>query len=92
MPRYANVRPGALRRLLLRMGFVELRRTKHRHYRHPGLGLWTEISFGNKEIDADDMGRIITGQLRMNVDEFRAAMGGDIPERFVNPDYWTNQG
>ena len=92
MPRYANVRPRALHHLLLRMGFVETEHTNHWRYRHPGLGLRTKISFGNKEIDADDMGRIIARQLRMTVDEFRAAMGGDIPERFVNPDYWTNQG
>ena len=89
MPRYANVRPRDLRRLL-RMGFVETARNDHWRYRYPGLGLRTFVSFGNGEVDADLMGRIITGQLRMTVDEFRAAMDGDIPERFTNPRLWEN--
>ena len=90
MPRYANVRATALHNLLLRMGFVETVRNHHRHYRHDGLGLRVRISFGNNEIRATRMGRIITQQLRMTVDEFRAAMNGDIPERFTNPEFWSN--
>lgn len=90
MPRYANVRPNELHRLLLRMGFVETSRNHHRHYRHDGLGLYTRMSFGNKEIRADFMGGIITHQLRMTVDEFREAMNGNIPERFTNPEFWNN--
>ena len=90
MPRYANVRTAALHRLLLRMGFTETTRNHHRNYRHHGLVLRTRVSFGNKEIDADTMGEIITKQLRMTVDEFREAMNGDIPERFTNPELWNN--
>ena len=90
MPRYANVRPRALRRLLLRMGFVATARNDHWRYRHPGLGLHTKVPFGNSEIVAEVMGKIITNQLRMTVDEFRAAMNGDIPERFTNPDFWND--
>ena len=90
MPRYANVRPRALRRLLRRMGFVKTARNDHWRYRHSGLGLYTKISFGNNEIDAPMMGEIITQQLRMTVDEFREAMNGNIPERFTNPEFWSN--
>ena len=90
MPRYANVRPRALRRLLARMGFVETARNDHWRYVHPGLGLRTFVSFGNREIPADVMGQVITEQLRMTVVEFRAAMGGAIPERFTNPQFWGN--
>ena len=36
------------------------------------------------------MGNIITHQLRMTVDEFRDAMAREIPERFTNPEFWTN--
>lgn len=90
MPRYANVRPTELHRLLSRMGFIETARNHHRHYHHDGLGLRTRVSFGNKEIDADTMGDIITKQLRMTVDEFREAMNGSIPERFTNPEFWNN--
>ena len=90
MPRYANVRPRALRRLLLRMGFVETARNDHWRYLHPGMRLRTRVSFGDKEISTARMGDIITRQLRMTVDEFRAAMDGEIPERFTNPRFWTN--
>ena len=90
MPRYANVRTTALHRLLLRMGFVEIGRNHHRHYRHDGLDLRARVSFGNKEVRPSVMGEIITQQLRMTVDEFRAAMNGNIPERFTNPEFWNN--
>ena len=75
MPRYANVRTRALRRLLRRMGFVEIARNDHWRYRHSGLGLYTKISFGNNEIEAPTMGEIITKQLRMTVDEFPRSYG-----------------
>ena len=88
MPRYANVRTRALRRLLARMGFVATAHNDHWRYLHPGLGLRVRVSFGNREISPKLMGDIITGQLRMTVDEFRAAMGGAIPERFTNPRFW----
>ena len=90
MPRYGNVRARELRNLLLRMGFVETARNDHWRYRHPGLLLRTFVSFGNAEIGAAFMGRIITRELRMSIEEFRAAMNGDIPERFTNPDFWCN--
>jgi predicted RNA binding protein YcfA (HicA-like mRNA interferase family) len=90
MPRYGNVRAGELRNLLLRMGFVETARNDHWRYRHTGLRLRTFVSFGNNEIDADFMGSIIANQLRMTIDEFRAAMNGDIPARFTNPEFWSN--
>ena len=88
MTRYANVRRRQLRNLLLRMGFVETARNDHWRYRHPGLGLRVRVSFGNREISASLMGDIITDQMRMTVAEFRAAMNGDIPERFTNPQFW----
>ncbi len=90
MPRYGGVRPREFRNLLLRMGFVETARNDHWRYRHFGLGLRTFVSFGNKELDAAFMGKIIAEQLRMTVDEFREAMNGTIPERFTNPDFWSN--
>lgn len=90
MPRYGNVRARQLRNLLLRMGFVETARNDHWWYRHYGLSLRTFVSFGNQEIPAAQMGRIVAQQLRMSVDEFRAAMNGEIPERFTNPEFWTN--
>ena len=90
MPLYGNVRSRELRNLLLRMGFVETARNDHWRFRHSGLRLRTFVSFGNDEIDAKFMGNIITQQLRMTVEEFRAAMAGDIPERFTNPEFWTN--
>ena len=90
MPRVAGIRPGQLRNLLLRMGFLENRKNDHWRFRHDGLRLRTKISFGRNEIPSAQMGTIITQQLRMTVDEFRAAMAGDIPERFTNPEFWTN--
>ena len=90
MPRYANVRTRALRRLLNRMGFVETAHNDHWRYLHPGLRLRTRVSFGNNEIKAELMGEIIVNQLQMTVAEFRAAMNGEIPERFTNPRFWTN--
>lgn len=90
MLRYANVRARELRRLFLRMGFVETAHNDHWRYRHFGLGLYTKVSFGNHEIRARYMGGIITKQLRMTVDEFREAMNGNIPEQSTNPDFWNN--
>lgn len=90
MPRFANVRPRRLRRVLLQMGFIETIHNDHWRYHHPGLGLRTHVSFGNKEVRAELMGTIIAKQLRMSIDEFRSAMDGEIPERFTNPEFWTN--
>ena len=68
MPRYGNIRARELRNLLLRMGFVETARNDHWRYRHDGLRLRTFVSFGNAEISAAFMGRIITRELQMTVD------------------------
>ena len=89
MPRYANVQTRALRRLLARMGFIETSRNDHWRYRHEGLGLHTKVSFGDKEVGAIVMGKVID-QIGMTVDEFREAMNGNIPERFTNPEFWSN--
>ena len=65
-------------------------RNDHWRYLRPGLKPRTRVSLGNNEIKADVMDTIIAGQLQMSVDEFRAAMNGDIPERFTNPEFWSN--
>ena len=85
MPRIAGIRANELRRLLLRMGFSVDRQNDHWRFHHPRLGLRTKVSFGSQEIPSVQMGRIVTEQLRMSADEFRAARRGDIPERFTNP-------
>ena len=90
MPRIAGIRPNELRRLLLRMGFEPERHNDHWRYHHPGLNLRTKVSFGSREIYAGQMGRTITQQLGMTAAEFRAALRGNIPERFTNPNFWTN--
>ena len=90
MARIAGIRPNELRRLLLRMGFEVERRNNHWRFRHYGLNLRTKVSFGSRELSASRMGEIATGQLHMTAAEFRAAMRGNIPERFTNPDLWTN--
>ena len=90
MPRIAVVRSREFYNLLLRMGFVESRHNDHWRFYYHGLRLWTKISFGRNEIPAAQMGRTVTQQLQMSEREFRAAMNGDIPERFTNPRFWTN--
>jgi len=72
------------------MGFVEIGRNHHRHYRHNGLDLRVRVSFGNKEVRPAVMGDIITKQLRMTVDESREAMNGNIHERFTNRQFWNS--
>ena len=57
MPKIANVRPRDLIRLLHRMRFDREDRD-HANFCHEWLNLWTKISHGDKEIDADLMGRI----------------------------------
>ena len=86
MPRIAGIRTNELHSLLLRMGFIVDRQNDHWRFYHPRLGLRTRISFGSREIPSAQMGRIVTAQLRMSADEFRAAMDGDIPERFTSSD------
>ena len=58
----------------------------HIYFFHEWLNLWTKISHGDKEIDADLMGRIAIRQLKMNsADEFRAALRGNIPAATSTP-------
>ena len=92
MPKIANVRPRDLIRLLHRMRF-EREDRDHANFYHEWLNLWTKISHGDKEIDADLMGRIAIKQLKMNsAEEFRAAMRGDIPRRYLDPEApWDGQ-
>ena len=86
MTRIAGIRANELRRLLFRMGFSVSRQNDHWRFEHLRLGLRTKVSFGSREIPSLQMGRIVTKQLRMSDDEFRAARRGDIPERFTNSD------
>jgi hypothetical protein len=45
------------------------------NFYHEWLNLWTKVSHGDKDIDADLMGRIAIRQLKMNsAEEFRAAL------------------
>ncbi len=85
MPRIANVRTRDLIRLLHRMRFVR-NNQDHARFRHEWLPLWTKVSHGDKEIRPALMGDIVTKQLKMNsVAEFRAAMSGNIPRRYLDP-------
>ena len=79
-------------RLLRRMGFVQTNRD-HVFFIHAWLNLRTKVSHGDKEVDADLMGEIAIVQLKMNsADEFRAALRGDIPRRYLDPDApWDGQ-
>ena len=75
MPPYARVRTRALRRLLVRKGFLvpkgfievarnhhwEVARNHHWRYRHNGLDWYIRESFGDKEMGAIVMGAIIVG-------------------------------
>lgn len=51
------------------------------------------VSHGDKEVGAALMGDIAIKQLKMNsADEFRAALRGDIPRRYLDPDApWDGQ-
>ena len=74
------------------MGFVQSSRD-HTYFYHPWLNLRTKVSHGDKDINADLMGDIAITQLKMNsADEFRAALRGDIPRRYLDPDVsWDGQ-
>lgn len=85
MPSIANIKTRELIRLLRRMRFVQDNRA-HTVFRHEWLNLRTMLSHGDKEIDADLMGVIVFRQLKMNsVAEFRAALRGNIPRRYLDP-------
>ena len=92
MPRIANVKPRQLIRLLRRMRFIQSNRD-HVYFHHEWLNLSSIVSHGDKEIDADLMGDIVIKQLKMNsADEFRAALRGDIPRRYLDPNApWDGQ-
>ena len=51
------------------------------------------VSHGDRDIGAALMGDIAIKQLKMNnADEFRAALRGDIPRRYLDPDApWDGQ-
>ena len=74
------------------MRFVQDNRD-HAYFHHewlvmsPGTRLWTMVSPGDKDISATLMGDIAIKQLKMNsAEEFRAALRGDIPRRYLDPD------
>ena len=92
MPRIANVSSRELLRLLRRMRFVRSN-SHHIYFRHEWLGISTHVSHGDKEIDPLVMGKIAIDDLKMNsADEFRAALRGNIPRRYLDPDApWDGQ-
>ena len=92
MVRIANVKTRQLLRLLRRMDFAQNNRD-HVYFIHAWLNLRTKVSHGDKEVDADLMGEIAIVQLKMNsAEEFRAALRGDIPRRYLDPDApWDGQ-
>lgn len=85
MPRIANIKTRELIRLLRRMRFRQENRD-HIVFYHEWLPLWTKLSHGVPEIDPDLMGDIVIRQLKMNsAAEFRAALSGSIPRRYLDP-------
>ena len=92
MPRIANVKTRELLRLLRRMRFLQDNR-HHVYFRHEWLRITIHTSHGDKEIDALLMGKIAIDDLKFNsADEFRAALRGDIPRRYLDPDApWDGQ-
>ena len=92
MPRIANVKTRELIRLLRRMRFTQYNRD-HVYFYHEWLRLSVMISHGDKEVGAALMGDIAIKQIKMNsADEVRAALRGDIPRRYIDPDApWDGQ-
>ncbi len=92
MPRIANVSTRQLLRLLRRMRFFR-NNSHHAYFHHEWLRITTHVSHGDKEIDALLMGKIAIDDLKMNsADEFRTALRGDIPRRYLDPDApWDGQ-
>ncbi len=89
MVRIANVKP---REMLRRMGLVPSNRD-HVYFYHAWLNIGTKISHGDKELNALLMGKIALDDLKMNsVEEFRAALRGNIPARYLDPNApWDGQ-
>ena len=79
-------------RLLRRMGFIQDNRD-HIYFNHLWLLLRVKVSHGDKEVGPALMGDIVIKQLKMNsAEEFRAALRGDIPRRYLDPDApWDGQ-
>ncbi len=97
MPRIANVKTRELIRLLRRMRFSRENRD-HAYFYHEwimssGSRMWTKVSHGDKDIGAGLMGNIAITQLKMNsAEEFRAALAGNIPQRYLDPNApWDGQ-
>ena len=92
MARIVNVEARELLRLLRRMGFYQSNRD-HAYFYHAWLNLRTKVSHGDKEINAVLMGKIAIEDLKMNsADEFRAALRGNIPRRYLDPNApWDGQ-
>ena len=92
MPRIANVKARELIRLLRRMRFIQSNRD-HVYFHHEWLNLSTMISHGDRTVGAALMGDIAIKQLKFSsAEEFRAALRGDIPRRYVDPDApWDGQ-
>ena len=79
-------------RLLHRMEFIQDNRD-HIYFNHLWLALRVKVSHGDKEVGPALMGDIAIKQLKMNsAEEFRAALRGDIPRRYLDPDApWDGQ-
>lgn len=92
MVRIANVKVREILRLLRRMGFVQSNRD-HTYFYHAWLNLRTKISHGDKDVNALLMGKIAIDDLKMNsAEEFRAALRGNIPRRYLDPNTpWDGQ-
>ena len=92
MVRIANVKTRELLRLLRRMGFIQDNRD-HAKFYHLWLNVRTKVSHGDGEVGAGLMGDIAIKQLKFNsADEFRAALRGNIPRRYLDPDApWDGQ-
>ena len=92
MVRIANVKTREILCLLRRMGFAQSNRD-HAYFYHAWLNLRTKISHGDKDVNALLMGKIAIDDLKMNsAEEFRAALRGDIPRRYLDPDApWDGQ-
>ena len=92
MPRIANVSTRELLRLLRRMRFVR-HNSHHIYFHHEWLGVSTHISHGSRDIAPLLMGKIAIDDLKMNsAEEFRAALRGDIPRRYLDPSApWDGQ-
>ena len=57
------------------------------------MNLRTKISHRDKDVNALLMGKIAIDDLKMNsAEEFRAALRGDIPRRYLDPEApWDGQ-